>query len=221
MAEKRTERKPKTTRSDRRMLRNRQSLLDAAEKLFAEKGLDRVTIDEIAEAADLAKGTFYTYFDDKNEIAQELAQAIRRGIRDEVAVAERGINDPAGELVAGIGVCLRTAAISPARAAVLARMYSLWLTPEANRDFLIIKDLEVGYRTGRFSFGDLQIGIVLTVGAVQAGIARALQLAELDPIHKLTSALSEAVLRGLGVKASEAHAIAVKVIDRVFARNPT
>src|SRR5215469_3423192 len=172
MIDKRSERKAKPTRADRRMLRNRKALLDAAEKLFAEKGLERVTIDEITEAADLAKGTFYTYFNDKNEIAQDLAQAIRCGIRDEVAVAEQGIHDPAGQLVAGIAVCLRAAAVFPARAAVLARMYSIWLTADANREFLLYKDLENGYRSGRFSFGDLQIGIVLTVGAVQAGINR-------------------------------------------------
>src|SRR5208283_3669732 len=63
--------KAKPTRSDRRMVRNRKALLNAAEKLIAEKGLEHVTIDEIAETADLAKGTFYNYFDDKNEIVVE------------------------------------------------------------------------------------------------------------------------------------------------------
>ena len=201
------------------MVRNRQALLDAAEKLIAGTGLERVTIDEIAEAADLAKGTFYNYFTDKNEIARELAVTIRRDIRDQVGVAEEGIDDPAGQLVAGIGVCLRAAAQSPTRAAVLGRMYSLWLGPEANREFKLFKDLDVGYRTGRFSFGNLSTAVVLTVGTVQAGITRALQLGEWDAIRSLALSLSESVLRGLGMKGSEAHAIAAKVVARVFDRN--
>jgi AcrR family transcriptional regulator len=219
MARKPAERKAHSSRSDRRMLRNRKALLDAAEKLFAEKGLERVTIDEITEAADLAKGTFYTYFNDKNEIAGELARTIRHEIREQVAIAARGVDDPAGLLAVGISVCLRAAAVSPARAAVLARMYSIWLTAEANREFLIVEYLESGYRTGRFPFGDLQLAIVLTVGVVQAGITRALQLAEWDSIKLLTLELAEAVLRGLGIRGSEAHAVATKITDRVFSRN--
>jgi AcrR family transcriptional regulator len=208
--------KAKPTRSDRRMVRNRKALLGAAEKLIGEKGIERLTIDEITEAADLAKGTFYNYFKDKNEIAGELALTIRREIRDQVGIAEQGIDDPAGQLVAGIAVCLHAAAVSPMRAAVLSRMYSLWLSPEANKEFKLFKDLEAGYRMGRFSTGDLAVAIVLTVGVVQAGITRALILAEWGAIRRLSLALSESVLRALGIRGSEAHAVSAKVIARVF-----
>ncbi|HKN02001.1 MAG TPA: helix-turn-helix domain-containing protein [Candidatus Binataceae bacterium] len=211
--------KAKPTRSDRRMVRNRKALLNAAEKLIAEKGLEHVTIDEIAETADLAKGTFYNYFDDKNEIAKELAVTIRREIRDQVGVAEEGIDDSAGQLVAGIAVCLRAAAVSPTRAGVLGRMYSLWLSPDTNKEFLLLKDLEVGYRTKRFSVGDVPVGIVMVVGTVQAGIMRALELGEWNAIRKLTLALSELILRALGLKSNEAQAIPGKIVARVFGRN--
>jgi AcrR family transcriptional regulator len=210
--------KTKPTRSDRRMVRNRKALLDAAEKLIAEKGFDHATIDEITEIADLAKGTFYNHFKDKNEIARELAVTIRREIRDQVGVAEEGIDDPAGQLVAGIAVCLRAAAVSPTRAAVLSRMYSLWLSPQANKEFRLFKDLEIGYRTGRFSAGDLPVAVVLTVGTVQAGIMQALQLAEWNAVQKLALALSEQVLRALGLRGNEAQAVAMKVVARVFDR---
>src|SRR6266851_10033405 len=109
---------PKPTRSDRRTIRNRKALLNAAEKLIAEKGFERVTIDDITETADLAKGTFYNYFDDKNQIAKELAFTIRQEIEAEVGVAQTGIDDPAGRLAAGICVFLRTAVTAPTRAAV-------------------------------------------------------------------------------------------------------
>jgi len=211
--------KAKPTRSDRRMVRNRKALLGAAEKLIAEKGIERLTIDEITEAADLAKGTFYNYFKDKNEIAGELALAIRREIRAQVGIAEQGIDDPAAQVIAGIAVCLHAAAVSPTRAAILSRMYSLWLSPEANKEFRLFKDLEAGYRTGRFSAGDLPVAVVLTVGVVQAGITRALVLAEWNAIRKLALALCEAVLRALGIKGSEAHAVSARVIARVFAND--
>ena len=105
--------KAKPTRADRRMVRNRKALLGAAETLIAAKGFEGVTIDEIAEAADLAKGTFYNYFDDKNEIAAELALMIRQEIETAVALAQTGIDDPARRLTLGMTVFLHTAVTRP------------------------------------------------------------------------------------------------------------
>lgn len=211
--------KAKPTRSDRRMVRNRKALLNAAEKLIAEKGFERVTIDEIAETADLAKGTFYNYFDDKNEIAKELALTIRQELAAEVGIAQAGIEDPAGRVAAGICVFLRAAVTAPTRAAVVAHMYGQWLRPEAAGNLRLRKDLEDGYRAGRFSTAELPVAVVMTVGVGQAGIMRALELAEWNAVQTLAVELCGLVLRALGVKWSEARAISAKAVARVFGRN--
>ena len=44
----------------------RQSLLDAAYALFTEKGVAKTSVDEIVRGANVAKGTFYLYFHDKD-----------------------------------------------------------------------------------------------------------------------------------------------------------
>lgn len=49
-------------------------LMNAAERLFLEKGVDSTTINEIVEAAQVAKGTFYHYFSSKNEILEALGR---------------------------------------------------------------------------------------------------------------------------------------------------
>jgi len=211
--------KAKPTRSDRRMVRNRKALLDAAEKLVAEKGFERVTIDEITETADLAKGTFYNYFDDKNQIVNELALTIRQDLAAEVRDAQSGIEDPAGRLAAGICVFLRTAVTAPTHAAVVAHMYGQWLHPEAAGNLRLRKDLEDGYRAGRFSTAEMPVAVVMTVGVVQAGIMRSLQLAEWNAVQRLALALSGLVLRALGLKWNEAQAISAKAVARVFDRN--
>jgi len=209
----------KLKRSDRRTIRNRKALLNAAEKLIAEKGFERVTIDEITETADLAKGTFYNYFDDKAQIAKELAFTVRQEIEAEVGVAQTGIDDPAERLAAGICVFLRTTITAPTRAGVVAQMYAQWLRAEAAGNLGLRKDLERGYRVGRFSTADPPSAVVMIVGVVQAGIIRALELAEWRSLQKLALALSGFVLRALGVKWNEAQAISAKTVARVFDRN--
>ncbi len=43
-------------------------ILAAADRLFAERGFDATTVDEIADAANVAKGTFYYHFSSKDEL---------------------------------------------------------------------------------------------------------------------------------------------------------
>lgn len=57
---------------DRRLRRD--SIIDAAESLFFTKGFPATTIDEIAAAAELSKGTIYLYFKTKEEIFVAIVQ---------------------------------------------------------------------------------------------------------------------------------------------------
>ena len=47
---------------------HRGSILAAAERLFAEKGTDKTTMDDIAREAEYSKATLYVYFQSKEEI---------------------------------------------------------------------------------------------------------------------------------------------------------
>src|SRR5207245_966193 len=44
------------------------TILEAARKIFAKKGYEAATVDDVAEAAGVAKGTLYLYFRSKREI---------------------------------------------------------------------------------------------------------------------------------------------------------
>ena len=46
----------------------RDSLVKAAASVFASQGFSRARIADIAEAADVGKGTIYEYFDSKEEL---------------------------------------------------------------------------------------------------------------------------------------------------------
>jgi AcrR family transcriptional regulator len=53
---------------------NRAKLLAAARKVFAEKGLGEATARDIVRETDLASGTFYNYFSDKEEVFAALLE---------------------------------------------------------------------------------------------------------------------------------------------------
>lgn len=54
----------------------RQSLLDAAYALFTEKGVAKTSVDEIVRGANVAKGTFYLYFHDKDQLLDSWSKYI-------------------------------------------------------------------------------------------------------------------------------------------------
>ena len=53
--------------------KTREKLVSAAMELFARKGFDKTTVDEIVAKAGVAKGTFYLYFKSKDDMIKELA----------------------------------------------------------------------------------------------------------------------------------------------------
>lgn len=59
-------------RLDPRIRRTRQLLQDALKRLLEEKEFDKITIQEIAEAATLNRATFYAHYPDKFALLEEL-----------------------------------------------------------------------------------------------------------------------------------------------------
>lgn len=62
-----------TSRRLRKKNNTHKALLHAAKKLFEEKGLGNVTIDEISEAADVSRSTFFTHFNSLDDLMEQIA----------------------------------------------------------------------------------------------------------------------------------------------------
>ena len=97
----------KPSRHTRRAQATRDKLLDAARSLFAEKGFNLTSIDDITKRADVGKGTFYYHFSDWDEIIEAL---VTRMLNELLAAIEencQGISDPKGALDALIGAHIK------------------------------------------------------------------------------------------------------------------
>ena len=60
-------------RKEREKQQRRADILLAAEEVFFAKGFDRATMDDVAEAAELSKGTLYLYFKSKEDLHMGIA----------------------------------------------------------------------------------------------------------------------------------------------------
>lgn len=85
----------KPTRRERRKAERRMAIYETALQLFTAKGYDAVSVEEITEAVDVSKGTFFNYFPTKEQILV----AYRHAIYDEMlAYAETLDGDSGREL---------------------------------------------------------------------------------------------------------------------------
>ncbi|QWF79970.1 TetR/AcrR family transcriptional regulator [Amycolatopsis sp. CA-230715] len=75
--------------------RTRERLLDAASALFAERGVNGASVEQIAEHAGFSRGAFYGNFADKPELVAALLERRRRQDVREVSALAAGASDAA------------------------------------------------------------------------------------------------------------------------------
>jgi len=59
-----------------------ESIIDAAERIFFNKGFEHATMNDVAEEAELSKGALYLYFHSKNELCMAILQRSLHILKD-------------------------------------------------------------------------------------------------------------------------------------------
>lgn len=86
-------RKRPRSRQQTRVRETRARLLQAAREVFAERGFDLTTVDQITERADLGKGTFYYHFGSKEKLIGHLMGSVLAELGDRVQERCAGISN--------------------------------------------------------------------------------------------------------------------------------
>ncbi len=77
-------------RRERRKHETRERLVNSAIDLFSSRGFNQTSVEDITEAADVGKGTFFNYFPTKEHVLGELADLQMRRLNDGLAAAQTG-----------------------------------------------------------------------------------------------------------------------------------
>lgn len=96
-------RKAVLDRRQRRSAETRERLFRAALDLFAKKGFAETTVEDITEAADVGKGTFFNYFPSKDHILLAFGE-MQLGKLEAAIEAARQAGTPMSEFLRGLGV---------------------------------------------------------------------------------------------------------------------
>jgi AcrR family transcriptional regulator len=163
-------------RRERKKIETRAALEAAALRLFAERGYEQTTVDDIAEAADVAVRTFFRYFQSKQhvlfgDVALNIAARLRAALR-----ARPDTESPVQAVGAALGAMDLEA---EQQRQVLDRLRLLERLPELGGTFhMLLQQLhdviaeEVADRTGTSAVDlDPQLLAAAATGSLRAALA--------------------------------------------------
>lgn len=95
---------PRRTKAE--ALATRQSLLDAAERLFQARGVSRTSLQDIAQAAGVTRGAVYWHFKDKGALFNALMERASLPLEAPPATPAGAPRQPPAEVLAALGAQL-------------------------------------------------------------------------------------------------------------------
>ena len=190
----------------------RKALLAAGQRLLAERSVDAVAIDDIVQAAGVAKGSFYNHFEDKSAFATTILYGIRQEIEAAVQRANESISDPASRVVRALAVYVNFLLASHERASVLLRINVGIASTSNPLNKGVLEDVAAGLRSGRFVVPSVEAGALFVVATCEVAMMSAVE--ETDDRHTLmlTQQIGALTLRGLGIGFAESESLSASAI---------
>ena len=143
----------------------RKRIVDAARRLFYEKGYERTTLDDIADRLEVTKQFIYSYYKNKTELLHEISmQCIRECLRTQARILASKL--PIPEKLARIADEVAQVIINYQAQTIIYLREEMNLDPEIARtireqrnefDHHVMKLLKEGMRKGSFEVVDERI----------------------------------------------------------------
>jgi AcrR family transcriptional regulator len=144
--------------------RTRQKILNAALKVFADKGPHAPVIEDFIAEADIARGTFYNYFRTTQELLQATLIWLGSDLITSIETEIGELSDPVLRLTTGIRLWLGKAERDPVWAAFIARPEFLDERPFEPVFGPVMHDLKSGHEAGLFHFPNEHVAFDLIAG---------------------------------------------------------
>lgn len=189
----------------RRRARVRERILRVAERLMSKRGVDEVTIDDITEAADISRRSFYHYFESKHDVLVPIARERTRSLNEAIDRLVATIDDPAEVLATAMRHGLRSFTRDPLCAWFVLHSGLPHERLLEGLDTSGMRDVRAGIEAGRFRITNARVLRPFLSGAfiAVAGARIAGQLGDTDLDDSV-----EHMLLLLSLSKAEAHDIA-------------
>jgi AcrR family transcriptional regulator len=185
--------------------------------LLARRPLEEISIDDIADAADVARASFYNHFPNKESVAEEICEDVRSSIAQRIADLNQHEPDPVLRICRGFCVVLWFGFSHRSESIALTRVMPRTVAFDAPINKLAREDIRLGLASGDFRGIDADDGLLMAIGGSMLTLEYGLGQDRIASAPRAFAAThSAALLRGLGVEFHIAQAAATRFADEVF-----
>jgi len=203
-------------------MRTRSALMGAGQRLFAERSIDGVTIDEIVEAADVAKGSFYNHFEGKESLADAIVELVQADCDREVLAVNVDEQDPAERVARAMGAMIRYARVHPDRYLSMVNLTKRRADIDAPINAGARHDIESGLATGQFSGISVETGVFMMLSMIASAVDYFSVPRRPDSGESAACQMAAMLLRALGVDSRRAKKSAERAVaDLLVGENGT
>lgn len=188
----------------------RAALVSAAASVFAARGVANTAVSDVVKAAGVAQGTFYLYFDSKDDVVMAVAERFGEGMVEHI---ERAVAKPGSSAIEKL-LALRDTFTGAAAVASAPELIDIMHRP-GNRTIhdrftehlmpqlvaIVERIVEQGVAESSFAVPDTHAAAWFVVGGLQSAERSGASLAEMPAA---LAAVTELALRALGYGESRA-----------------
>ena len=174
-----------------RSARTQIRIVEAALRVFAERGPDAPVIDDFVAAAGVARGTFYNHFKSVEELLDATSEWTTMQVNQSIAHAMAGLEDPTLRLGVGMRLFFARAQGDPVWCRFVARVWKLGGLE------LPLRDVDAGIRLGEFRVPGRDAAHALLLGGVRDALQR---IADRRMPPSFGDEMAEIYLRALGAE---------------------
>lgn len=192
------------TRGYKKKARTRQALVEAAMRIYSDKGVVALTLNDLAEEAGVSHGTVYNYFKTREEVLQAVGIELADQLSNLITEASRDIENGAERVAVGVRMFIRQGKRDPVWAGAVTGIFQHDHSIKSVVANNLQQDLKLGLEQGHFCIKNEIIAMSVvassTFGAISL-VVEGLNFENYDAI------VAEMILLALGVAPAKAKEI--------------
>lgn len=197
--------KETVTRGHKKKARTRHALVEAAMRIYAEKGVGELLLNELAVQADVSNGTVYNYFKTREEVLQAVGIELANQFSHRITAVSHGIDNGAERVAVGVRMFIQHGRLNSIWASAVVRVFQYDKNIRSAVANNLRGDLQLGAQQGLLRYQNEEIAMALiasaTIGAMTA-------ILDGHDFPDYDSTIAEMLLLGLGLTPAKAHRIA-------------
>ena len=188
-------------------------ILGAIVQVLDDKSFKDASIEDFTHSANVSRGTFYNYFENKAEVALAVATILNQLVEDSITESLEGNTDTVERFATGLVMYLKFADLAPNVAEVMFHEYlsrypqhPTFVDSTTRRYNTMVQD---GMKQGVFEVNDLSVSRDVVSGALAFLVSRVSSSPKAQRSDLIVEGVTH-LLMALGVNKAQAYSTAMK-----------